>query len=93
VTVRRCDGKVEEEDEENRWGRAEERISGDSMRGEPYVEERASQTGPLALLVARKAGSCQPAYRHRALYGTRGKERERERERSRVKAVDIPRGG
>lgn len=61
VTVRRCDGKVEEKEEEKLRrdaGEAEERISGDSMRGEPYVEERASQIGPLALLVARKAGSC-----------------------------------
>lgn len=39
-------------------GEAGERISGDSMRGEQYVEERASQIGPLASLVARKAGSC-----------------------------------
>lgn len=81
VTVRRYDGKVVEEEEEEEG----ERISGDSMRGEPYVEERASQTGLLALLVARKAGSCQPAYRRRALYGTR--------ERNRVEAGDIPRGG
>lgn len=61
VTVRRCDGKVEEKEEEKLRRdaeEAEERISGDSMRGEPYVEERASQIGPLALLVARKAGSC-----------------------------------
>lgn len=79
----------EDEDEvERRWREAEERISGDSMRGEPYVEERASQTGPLALLVARKAGSCQPAYRRRALYGTRA--RQRAREESGVKAGDIP---
>lgn len=53
----------EEEDEKKKdakrdAGETEERISGDSMRGEPYVEERASQIGPLALLVARKAGSC-----------------------------------
>lgn len=70
----------EDEAEERRWGETEERISGDSMRGEPYVEERASQIGPLALLVARKAGSCQPAYRRRALYGTRGRENERNTE-------------
>lgn len=55
---------VEEEEEEKKKdtkrdaGETEERFSGDSMRGEPYVEERASQIGPLALLVARKAGSC-----------------------------------
>lgn len=59
--MRRCDGKMEEaekDEERRRAGEVEERISGDSMRGEPYVEERASQIGPLALLVARKAGSC-----------------------------------
>lgn len=61
--MRRCDGKVVEEVEEKKdakrdAGETEERISGDSMRGKPYVEERASQIGPLALLVARKAGSC-----------------------------------
>jgi len=41
-------------------GETEERISGDSMRGEPYVEERASQTGPLALLLhGRQAAASQ----------------------------------
>lgn len=45
------------------------------MHGEPW-RKQASQTGPPALLVARKAGSCQPAYRRRALYETRERKRD-----------------
>ena len=91
MTVRRCDGKmVEEEEEEGRWG-----DGGENLRRFHAWRAVCGGTGQpdwaASLAVARKAGSCQPAYRRRALYGTRG--RGRERERGRVKAGDISRGG
>lgn len=42
-------------------GEAEERISGDSMRGEPYVEERASQPDRAASLAGCTEGRQLPA--------------------------------
>lgn len=77
---------VEDEEKEEEEGKVEQGERGENLRrfhAWRAVEERASQTGPPALLVARKAGSCQPAYRRRVLYGTR------ERKRKRALARDI----
>ena len=84
MTVRRCDGKMveEEEEEEGRWGDGGENLR--RFHAWRAVREGTGQPDWAAsLAVARKAGSCQPAYRRRIIRNKR--ERKRERERAELK--------
>lgn len=88
VTVRRCGAG--EKKTKRRIGRGASERRGEEADEKNLrrfhawraVKERAgrSQTGPPALLVARKAGSCQPAYRRAVAHYT-GREREKDETR------------